>query len=493
MFRTSINETPFTTEGANIYFDNIVGENWNSDSTFLSTLRALIAPRIPEGESIHLMFGGSSYSADTINGISDEGVITHCFSGINFALNGLIYIHSFRSSSESNIENMNAAKRAIKNVFPKFVQLPAITAFYKKAFNVDCYINVESKSVIVLVDNMDNAKLHYLQVSILAMLPWYFDKSAGITEQEMNLTKSLRERTQDNYMQILSEMASKYDFNSAKVRKLLDGFETKFEQVELDMSKQRLDTIGREIDTLYSRVTELLTKRNNECIRYAGLERRIAEKKEGDSEIMEYFLCNKKLYLEAVERSTLYFAVKDYLSYFDREMAESVIKNKSSVAYRFNGASYNKEKVEKLLRELFVSDDPQLRIKICAAYRLDIGSGISCQTSHAFGPDFNDAIPNAHINRYNCLGDNVRVINEMITEGNYIVALEQCVSSCKSLNFSDGIVLEDFFGTFYAGHSGNNRCIELPDGRVVTPKDAIAWMDEQEGASDGEKTKKEVE
>ena len=54
MFKSSVTQTPFTTDAANAYFTNITGGGFGYDRTFLATLRALLAPRMQEGESINL-------------------------------------------------------------------------------------------------------------------------------------------------------------------------------------------------------------------------------------------------------------------------------------------------------------------------------------------------------------------------------------------------------------------------------------------------------
>ena len=71
---------------------------------------------------------------------------------------------------------------------------------------------------------------------------------------------------------------------------------------------------------------------------------------------------------------------------------------------------------------------------------------------------------------------------ERLTENDAIGAIEQCVSSCKSLNFGDSVVMETFMNRLcnIDGYEFN-KCIELPDGSVVNIKDAIKWMNDQEG------------
>ena len=70
----------------------------------------------------------------------------------------------------------------------------------------------------------------------------------------------------------------------------------------------------------------------------------------------------------------------------------------------------------------------------------------------------------------------------------YIGAIEQCSASCKSLNFNDSPVMQEFMRRMYGisdyQDNINTRCIELPDGTVVTPVDAINWLKAQEVQAD---------
>ena len=52
MFPNVISDTPLTQRGANEYFSNIAGMNWYGDVTMVTTLRALLAERMKEGDRI---------------------------------------------------------------------------------------------------------------------------------------------------------------------------------------------------------------------------------------------------------------------------------------------------------------------------------------------------------------------------------------------------------------------------------------------------------
>lgn len=490
MFKTSIASTPLTTDAANSYFRNINGQNFGSDNSFLATLRALVAPRMKEEDTIYLRFGRSNYKAGEISNASVEAAVRAICGDYGLCdVQNQIVIHSFFADQESNLANMRVIEK-VPSCYPGYHQLDKVKAFYRKSFGVDCYINPERKNVVIFVDNLDNKKLHYLQVSILAFLLWYFNPEEGVSDIEMQLIYSLRESSPDKYQQCLAKIAEQYDFRTARIRQLLSGFETRYEKIERDKVRNTIEATDSKISQLNDEIGSLFGRRADLCIKLMGLERKIEEGGE-DSEIMEYFLCNNRLVLEEVTDTDMYFCVKDYLTYFDREMAEQYINNERSFVYNGrHGASA--EKMKKLMWELFVSEEPRLRIKVCAAYRFNLNGNVGTQGRHHFSYEFSDCMPNPHIDRWNCIGNYERTINQLLMNRDYIGALEQCVASCKSLNWGDSTVMETFMNTMWNGDAGyNNRCIELPDGRVVKPAEAIKWLEQQE--AENEQTTKEAQ
>lgn len=76
MFKKSIVATPLTTDTADDYFQNIRGEKFGQDNSFLATLRALVAPRIKDGECLTLRFSTSSYDAQTISSVPANNAVS---------------------------------------------------------------------------------------------------------------------------------------------------------------------------------------------------------------------------------------------------------------------------------------------------------------------------------------------------------------------------------------------------------------------------------
>lgn len=480
MFKQSITSTAMTTDAANIFFSNITGAMFGSDNTFLATLRALIAPRIPEGESVNLSFGRSDYGSATIADTQArqmvEAICGHMPRG-----NGQIYVHNLSNRDEgSNIASIELLKQKFCDVYEGWEYLEKISVFYQKSFKVICFINKEIKSVAIFVDQLNLQKLHYLQMSALAFLPWYFDAGHGIEETEMDMLKALRERTSEKWEECITRLAKKYDFETGRIRQLLGGFETRYEEAERNRVKNEISRVDREIHDLDRRFADYIKSRNDLCIKLIGLETRIENG--ADSELMEYFLCNRRLYLEDTSSTVLYFAVRDYLSYFDEDAAQSYINNKNGYFYRSCNSSMTKDGMHKLLTAIFV--DQTIRIRFCAAYYFDINGSVSADSHHHFNPsEFEGYRPNPHIQEYACMGNYRRTINDALARRDYISALEQCIASAKSLNFHDSTVMNTFISDFTSNSGNAYKAIELPDGSIVTPKEAIKWIEAQEAAA----------
>lgn len=484
MFRTIINNTPLYNDAANCYFQHIQGDGFSGDVSFLSTLRALVAPRMKEQDRMRLQFDSSYYGSDTIRDNSSVTVLSAICSDFPSSGSGHIYIHNFTNPQQ---DNNYVCLELVKSLFEKHYSgwhmLEKVTDFFRKQFYVLCFINPELKSVAIFVDRMDIRKMHYLQCSIFAFLPWYFNPEEGVSELEMSLINSLREKTEDKYLAALSKIAEQYDFRTARIKQMLSGFETRLNREEHGRIRADIENIISRINHLNSQIGEQLERKNNLDIRLLGLEKKLADGS-NNSDIMEYFLCNDKLVLFDVVGTTISFGVKSYLTYFDEDMAISAINNKSSYIYLPDGEDHSNhistESMEKLMKAIFV--EQILKVRFCAAYQFQINSNITPIQDAVFGHEFDGYMPNIHIDAYGCLGNYERVINELLINGDYVSAIEQCVASSKSLNFGDPTVMQGFMSALYGlnHYEIYNECIELPNGKVVDPVNAIKWLEEQE-------------
>jgi len=480
LFKNAIRQTPFTVTEANDYFSHIDGESFQYDTSFVSTMRALLADKVPEGESVRLYFHTLSYSKREVARKSPGDFVSGMLNADSFE-NGSVTVISFTHYQEDNIAALEAVKVSFTSVFPAWSRLEKITEFFRKQFYILCYVEPESKKVILFVDNLDLKKLHYIQCSIAAFMPWYF--TGKITEDEMNLFKSLREKTSQNYENILAQMAEKYDFRTSKIKRLLAGFETRFEEKECEKMRSQINSCDSNIASLQVQIGDWLKRRRDYEITLLGLETKIASNN-NESELMDYFLCNKNITLESVSNDYIIFVTRTYLEYFDDDMAEGIIAKPESYVYKPGGRACNNiipaEDIKMLMTAIFV--ERKLRVKFCAAYKFKFGQWVEGISSYNYGSECREYMPNTHIDNHRCLGNYEGYITKLITQNNYTGAIAQCMASCASLNFGDSTVMKGFMKNIYgiADRTVNNRCIETPDGVVRTPKEAIAWLKEQE-------------
>ena len=473
MFRQSINSTALTSDAANSYFEHIIGDSFHGDVTFLSTLRALIAPRMSDNESLLLRFTYPSYSKETVEANRPKDVVAAICSGLDFYANGQVYICGMSSQKqEDNIACLDVLKSNFARLHTGWTRLSRVTDLFRTQFYTLCFANPELKSVIVFVEGLSISKMHYLQCAILGFFPWYFNPEQGVSQEEMNLINSLRGKDPGVYSECIAKLAEKYDFRSARIKQMLAGFETRFERAECEQVRSNIVGYINQIHRLQREISAYLERKNESEIRLLGLETKIAEGGEG-SEIMDYFIHNHKLDLTYADDRDIEFIVRDYIVYFDEDTAKRVIDNQHSYVYG-QESNYSDEKIKKLMYAIFI--DQVIKIKVCAAYKFRLNSDVEALQDFDFGLEYTGYLPNPHIQGYGCMGNYYRAISEAVQRNDYITALEQSIASAKSLNFTDSTVMSRFMRELLRG---NDKWLELPDGSVVSTASAVNWILEQ--------------
>lgn len=478
MFREVIQGTPFTTDAAHNYFRNISGTSYNGDSSFLSTLRVLLAPRMSENDRIVLRFRSvmprDGYVADNEERYAVQDMCQPMY--LNEVENTLFVVDIFAHTRAEDDACFKAIEHEFMNLYGGFKRLDKVGVFFKRSFVADCYINTQRRVTVLFVEHLDIKRMHYLQMSTLAFLPWYFNQEDGVSEQEMDLLYSLRETTADKYKQCIVALSKQYDFRSDNIRRLLSGFETRFEEKRLEELETEIARFDSQINDLSNRLANSIRERELKTCTIFGLKQKILEQG-SQSEIMDYFMCNNHLILETVDDDYMQFEVQDHLTYFDPEGAEALINNPRSLLYQFHGVS--NEDMKMLMTALFLDDDPCMKIRFCAAYRLYLSGNVSALSHYGYSGDIVNCMPNPHLDEYACLGNYQMNIHEALRRHDYVGAVEQCIASAKSLNFYDAPVMDEFARKIH----NQNRCIEMQDGSILKPAEAIRWLKERDGQS----------
>lgn len=464
MFRQTITQTPFSCDEADEVLKNISAPA-AQDVTFVSTLRALLGKRVSEDESVEFVeqrLYGSCTTTVAFDYMPQRADLIELF--------------------ENNTVDLEAAEKLMEKTYPSWEKLPKITEFYRKQFPVLCYIERELKSVFLIAPRLLAAQeFRYLQCSIPAFLPWYFEGENALKETDMKLIESLTKRTAESYLDCLSEMAKEYDFETNFVKRLLGGFETQADRVMCEQSEKKIQSLINDINDLNRRIGGLLRQKSEEEIRLFGLRTKIENGSEG-SQLEDYFLSNKSLSLVSAKNREITFVCASEVEYYDTEMVESVLENQTSYIYQTRGrrSFVSPSDMAMLIREIFVTQ--KLKLRMCAAYRIELNGRACGLTNYNYEYRGENCLPNPHIDTYACLGNYQRTINECIMQNDYISAAEQCVASCKSLNFGDYTVMDTFMDKMYRNAV---RCVVLPNGECVTPSNAVVWL-KAEGENEDE-------
>lgn len=461
MFTQTIASTVFTGPGANAVFKNITGDMILRDGTFLSTLRALVGPRI--GEDSLLM-----HNEGLVNPLNGEALSDRVAVNIDDLDHGLLL---FKCGSAMNPDGLAKAFEQK----PGWVHVEKVSAFFKQvSMTVECFINPDRKASVVFVNSYDIRLMHYLQVGIIVFLPWYFGPENALTDDEKALVMSLREETPDHYLETLAKLAANYDFRTAMIRESLCGFEGKADRLrltevtgEIEQYNERLDSIEQDIRNILRELDELNTTR-------IGLTEKVSRNEAEGGEMMEYFLANRSLVLESCGDSEVDFTVLGHLTYWDEDYFKNMLDNDGSFLYTTNRHGIRKDSARKLLEAIFVQK--RLKVRCCASYTLKMVCGVSGNSHHMYPPECAGYMPNPHIEYHGCLGNYRETLTELVRHHEYIGAIEQCIASARSLSWAD-ISAQEFMSDFYKEETP--AFIELPDGSVVTTRKAIAWLKEE--------------
>lgn len=486
MFPNVVSATKFTTESANDMFAGICAETFRNDVSMLTTLRILLVPRKPEDDAVVAMHAASSYDSSTIDSNPAEFIAKLMLEEHaiwNDERKNVLHIHSLdnRTDAAANQKMISAVDSCIEKGeclrgFKKLEDVSKAISNYGFAFAL--YLNEERKSTLVLMERIDMRRWHLLQSFSPRFFPWYF-KEAPFTPEELELLKSLLNKTQDEYLLQVAKFAEKYDFDSAFIRKALQGFEGSLLSSQLEAAEQQRKREEDRLIRLRNDFSEIYRKLDQITTRQLGIQAKMQAADTIESDVMEYFLSNKHLKLVEASGSYLRFEVHTVIDNFDPEMYTAAIKNDGSFFYQYTNDFFTRKRVRKLFDALF--DKEILKLRVCACYSLDFTSGAYDGVGHhIFDADtLATRIPNWHIQEYRCLGGNEITIAESVLAHNYLGAVLACEASARNMNMTDSTVGR-IFARSICRDSRDTKILQTADGTLMSPREAIEWLEKGE-------------
>lgn len=453
--------------GAPMFFDRIqtidgAENNFSGDFSLLNTLRAVVYPRLQPDEKIY--FGFRSFDCD-VTLLPDQEI------GRNRLF--LFTAEKFTSSMPDDMDSIIAEWH--------YRRVADMSAFVKNRLKQDVFIwqNTEENGTIILCRTLDYSLYHFLQAMITRYFPTMFNQSNPPSEQDFQIMKALTADGSSPYSEAIASAFSCIDFRESNIKFILDGFYRKGADARLADANETLSSIERDLSSIMQRYRDMMKTRDDVLNIIRGLE---GAQYGSEKELIEMIVRNKEITLKGVsdDGDSISMLIHGYLDVFDPDDAQRYLDNDGSTLlsmYDVSNPVFKKRKDRrKLLRAIF-SADHKIKCRTVAAVRVGRHVGIcrDFRIGDGLVSDYG-AIPNPHINTYNCFGQNFYVVAEMMKEERWCDAVSIAVTCVHSINVTESASTRPFLQELFAT---DGKCLELPSGECVSPEEALNWLNEE--------------
>lgn len=459
---------------ANEFF-SIRGETFNNDSSFLSTMRALLHKRC-NGSEIFFGYRNFNTAGASTTQLGPKQVFDAIWS-VPFGENYL-QVCNLTGTAEDNAATFTLyddPERGFTAQYPDFVEAKDLQLFVKNRgkLNARFYISENYKETLVICEDLSIPTYHLLQSLTPRLFPQFFVNSP-LDNEELALLDSLTYRTATEYERLIAILAGRIDFRSHLIKTIIGDFEKSGRREEIRRTKEQIDNYRCELEQLEGRYAQYIANLDELNIKLSGQELALESASDG-SELIDYFTCNRNIMPVSVFGRSMRFTVKTFFGSFDPEMYSTYLSNHQSclfTGYEYLPAFKKIDDRRRMIEAIF-ADDPAMKVKMCSNYTIDLRGNCSTTRGYNYGNDFVDYVPNPHIHYYACLGNYQRYINSALRSGNVVGAIEQCIASAKSLNLCEPHTTRYFLSGVF---NNTNKIIRLNDGRDVTPEEALEYL-----------------
>ena len=476
MFNKGIYKTTLTSDVADKLFSNITSENVNRlDSSFLATLRALLRKRLPQDETVklaccevHVTYQQMTEASSNqcMNWFLPDDIRLSQTYGHN------IYI-VYATGANAGDKMLDIVKAYAGNGnlhMSNYTRRDDLHVFYARKAKSLFYTDDTQRNTVIFTSKMELKHFHVLQMLIPKYLPLLFDNSP-LTETETLLLKSTGNKSAVEYETLIEDFAKEFDIRAEIIRTRLTGFESVHERIHADELRRKISDQQKDYEHHLFMMRSVAETIQEYQYTLAGLECAIGKQSE-DSELMEYFMCNKNLSLMRVIGTRLEFVAHGYVDIYDPEAFEQYVGNHNGYMYSGLNPAITKPEMEMLYRALF--GECKYKLRICAAFAADIKTGLVGMSHYSFPTESKTYFPNPHIQHFGCIGDYAGRFMEYMQKRDYVGGIDQAIVSARNFNFYDSAVMGNFASSF---SSTTIKCIEKSDGTILTPLAAIKELE----------------
>ena len=412
MFTDVLKQLPLTDGIASELFTNINADSYEGDVSFRATLRMLLYEKLQPYQSIDVKLSINNYKNANRKDYalnSDNG--TTFFQPYPMPENTL-FIIVLKGYSIDEFEQARANAKPF--LAPFFFQEQPSLFLTQSGCQSYVFINEATKQTLVYMLNLTMKSWHKMQSAIPKLLPWFFPER--IVEADRVLLRALTLKNSSTYLNIISEYAKKFNFHEDRLRRMLKDFGLSYEKQRLSVLIKDRSTNNILFNKLQDNIKECISKDREYQTAISGIESLLLQG--DDTGLADYFICNKSLRLIAVENDSLSYVITTHLDYFDHKVFEKFMNNPKSYFFQtMSGLATDEAAYKKLLYALY-GDEAQLRLRVCAEYRLSLSGTLEPVHHSERLMNYDDWLPHPHVDGARCLGSNRSYINELMLKKN---------------------------------------------------------------------------
>lgn len=458
--------------------------NLTTDCTLLAVLRALIHPRTANKFFLYQIDSHQSF-ANIMNRTDGFKMLQNIAEGygVGIAENTFTVIRC-RAINEKSFKQMTERLETIEdkpiNESTGFKRLIAIEEYITKIFNVAglaIYINEARNSVIILVSAaIYEMRMHHLLASFVPiMLPQLF-KENKLTDNERTMLSTLTKTSSTAFLNAMEVLGKDLNLNESIYIDALLTFEKANRQQMLTNSAAELKRLREEAKVLVDRYRLAMDRVDEAIIRYEGLNNIVNQTAE-NSDLVEYIKAHKNIKLIDIDGTTIEMILSTYLEVFDVPGYEHLKKLGTIYKGYAIPGDFGTEADARLFMDALFNDDPQIKIKLCGYYKLNLNGSVTSRSRYNYAQysEFDDYIPNPHLNIHNCLSRNEMYIAEQLRKSEIIGAIECCFSSAMSVDIHE--TPQTFRPMMDQVFASKKKIIHnVKTGTDMTPKEALEWL-----------------
>ena len=491
MFSTALNcVEPYA---GNSFYDTALesyvdGNDYCGDMTGIATLRCLLYPRDCSGYFVRYRQVNTSF--DYTLYLDDAKTMFSKINGDRFSEvpDKTLLIYSSTRNIVAICDAMETAKNNPWNNEHKVDRNLPIEKYLQSKIvsNIRVYVFPEINSCVIFTESI-NLRINHL---LLSFMPIYFPgifKEKPISQEEKDMLHTLALPLSDSYINAIWKLAEQTDINERVMTSGLSSIQKAAAKRIVEEKEGFMEKCRTELDNIGTRYEEMLRQLTSATIEYEGavvMASRCGEAKE----LVEYFKSHKNVRLISVDNTYMKIIITGFIDSFDAAGYEHISKNDEFyLHYNVHSGPFKEAVNRKLLMDHLFNEMPELKIKSCSMFTLDLAGGVRTESGYNFSKfhQCDNHMPNPHFQRHACIGGNRPLIADQLQKGEIIGALECCVAAASAVNIHETTAtfrpfMQDVF------LSNNPILFNAETNEDMTPEQALEWIKSKDAEKEKE-------